>query len=959
MVAALLYHAGLYLGPRKELMPPGPDNEDGYWENMRFVELNEELFRAAGGGWDAPPAEFDLDRPEVLAVRVKAAALGREFDQRSPWGWKDPRNTVTLPFWLDLFPQLRIVACVRNPLEVALSLHRRNDFSYERGLALWLEYNRRLLDQAPRDQLVLTHYDAYFADPPSELRRVLDRCGVEATALQLEKACSAVRPRLHHNRLTAADLISANASRDVIELYDRLCEASEWPTNDGATLTVNGSTSHEQLPLNRGVLDAALSRQPVKRSDAGADVRVPAQGRLQGRIAHQRTSRTADATASEPAMGETRSDTETARALLEREGEVEHLSSALETAERALKESALQVSEQDRRIGAAERTVEQLRADVRELHQNVTDQRSAVKKGRAAATRNAETNKELRAKVARLESQASRRSSSIAPQEEGLAASAEAMRRLQGSIDEALFRMRRTLDRVEEMGSATPEVAAERTRYARSHGRLGTAVADAIPFGATVLIASKGDENLLALAGRRGWHFPRTADGSYPWYYPGDSGSAIAQLEALRSQGADYIVFPASSVWWLTHYSDFRRHLERCYRLVINDKETGIGFSLREKPTDQHGLRAVVEGVVAELQDRTSSPAILDWTRTQELASQLKGQTVFSPLINTPPLPYVDQSAELVVVRQPDRAMLREARRIASAAVITINGAGVSDVEWIDRPQAQSPSASIVLVHRHGMAATERCLSGLLETIEPSLDVKFVVVDDASTDETTSLLGRFSSRDTRLQIIRNSRPAGLVASRNRGAKKAKSDLLIFLDSDALPTNGWLRPLLQMFAPGSDAGVVGGKIVMADGRLRAAGGIVFSDGSTANFGEWEQRVDSPLFSHTRDVDYCPGALLVTPRTLFLSLGGFDARFAVAAQAEADYCFKVRSSAHRVVYLPDSLVVHSGSDDPPADVSATGRTIFGQTWDRVLRTRPRRPARLDRQSWQALGVREPWE
>jgi GT2 family glycosyltransferase len=958
MVAALLYHAGLYLGPRKELMPPGPDNEDGYWENMRFVALNEELFRAAGGGWDAPPAEFDLDKPEVLAVRVKAAALGREFDQRSPWGWKDPRNTVTLPFWLDLFPQLRIVACVRNPLEVALSLHRRNDFSYERGLALWLEYNRRLLDQAPRDQLVLTHYEAYFTDPASELRRVLDRCGVEATSLQLEKACSAVRPRLHHNQLTAADLMLANASRNVIELYARLCEASEWATNDRAALTANGSLSHEQRPLNRGVLDAALHHQPVKRPGAGEDVRVPAQGRLQGRIAHQRRDKAVDGEDRKP-MGELRSGQEATRGLPGR-GRVDELSSELTKAQSALEEARTRLSDQDRRVSLAERTIEQLRADVRELRQKLADRKSASEKARAAATRYVAANKELRAKVGRLESQISRRSTSLTAQEERIAASArDAIRQLQGSIDEALSRMRRTLDRVEGAPATTPEVASEKARYIKLHERFGTAVADAIPFGATVLIASKGDENLLALAGRRGWHFPRTADGSYAWYYPGDSGSAIAQLEALRSQGADYIVFPASSVWWLTHYSEFRRHLERCYRLVINEKETCIGFSLREKPTDQQGARVTVETVVAELQDRISSPSILDWTRTSDLASQLKGQSVFAPLHASPQLPYVNRSVDLVVVRQADRAMLKEARRIASSAVIKINGAGVSDVEWIDRPPSHAPSASIVIVHRNGIANTERCLDGLLETISPSPDVNVLLIDDSLIDESAPLSRRMRSRGDRLQIIRNPRPLGIVASRNRGARKAKSELIIFLDSDSLPTNGWLHPLLRMFAPHSDAGVVGGKLVSADGRLRAAGGIVFSDGSTANFGEWEQRVDAPLFNHTRDIDYCPSGLLVTPRKLFTSLGGFDARFENEALADADYCFKVWNSGHRVVYQPDSLVVHNGSDNPPTDVSATTRKLFGQTWESVLRTRPHRPARLDGPTWQALGVREPWE
>jgi len=41
MVGRLLYQGGLYLGPDSELMPPGPDNPDGYWENRRFLQIND------------------------------------------------------------------------------------------------------------------------------------------------------------------------------------------------------------------------------------------------------------------------------------------------------------------------------------------------------------------------------------------------------------------------------------------------------------------------------------------------------------------------------------------------------------------------------------------------------------------------------------------------------------------------------------------------------------------------------------------------------------------------------------------------------------------------------------------------------------------------------------------------------------------------------------------------------
>jgi tRNA (mo5U34)-methyltransferase len=98
--------------------------------------------------------------------------------------------------------------------------------------------------------------------------------------------------------------------------------------------------------------------------------------------------------------------------------------------------------------------------------------------------------------------------------------------------------------------------------------------------GATVLVASKGDDELLRLDGRVGWHFPRNEDGTYTGYYPADSIAAIAHLEDLRARGAHYLAFPEAAFWWLDHYNELADHLERHYPVVRQDEHCLI-FELR------------------------------------------------------------------------------------------------------------------------------------------------------------------------------------------------------------------------------------------------------------------------------------------------------------------------------------------------------------------------------------------
>jgi GT2 family glycosyltransferase len=101
--------------------------------------------------------------------------------------------------------------------------------------------------------------------------------------------------------------------------------------------------------------------------------------------------------------------------------------------------------------------------------------------------------------------------------------------------------------------------------YRRLLEAVREAVVREVPRGATVLVASRGDPALLELDGQRGWHFPRADDGGYAGHYPADGAAAIEHLEKLRSQGAEYLVLPATALWWLDHYREFDEHLESRY----------------------------------------------------------------------------------------------------------------------------------------------------------------------------------------------------------------------------------------------------------------------------------------------------------------------------------------------------------------------------------------------------------
>src|SRR5207302_9249377 len=52
----------------------------------------------------------------------------------SPWGWKDPRNTFTLPMWLHIYPDAKLISIERHGVDVAESL-RASEMSNLKGAA--------------------------------------------------------------------------------------------------------------------------------------------------------------------------------------------------------------------------------------------------------------------------------------------------------------------------------------------------------------------------------------------------------------------------------------------------------------------------------------------------------------------------------------------------------------------------------------------------------------------------------------------------------------------------------------------------------------------------------------------------------------------------------------------------------------------------------------------------------
>lgn len=207
-VTQLLSLAGAQLP--QNVMPGDEHNAQGYFEPWRIATFNDERLRAAGSAWDdafAYPCP-ELPPAESAAWRQRAIALfGEEFAGRRYPLMKDPRVTVLLPFWRDVFDALdlraRCVIPIRHPLAVAGSLARRDGFAPQKSVLLWSAY--MLAAEAYSRDLprAFVDYDSMLADWRGEVARIerahdaaLPKLG-KASALKIDAALTS---ELRHNR---------------------------------------------------------------------------------------------------------------------------------------------------------------------------------------------------------------------------------------------------------------------------------------------------------------------------------------------------------------------------------------------------------------------------------------------------------------------------------------------------------------------------------------------------------------------------------------------------------------------------------------------------------------------------------------------------------------------------------------------------------------------------------------
>ena len=99
-------------------------------------------------------------------------------------------------------------------------------------------------------------------------------------------------------------------------------------------------------------------------------------------------------------------------------------------------------------------------------------------------------------------------------------------------------------------------------------------------------------------------------------------------------------------------------------------------------------------------------------------------------------------------------------------------------------------------------------------------------------------------------------------------------------------------------------------------------------------------DAPEFNYAREVDYCSGASLLVRRDVFLSVDGFDEKYAPAYCEDSDLAFRLRRMGLKTWYQPRSEIVHFEGVSHGRDIRQRHQIVSGSQSGKVPRHLARR-------------------
>lgn len=262
---------------------------------------------------------------------------------------------------------------------------------------------------------------------------------------------------------------------------------------------------------------------------------------------------------------------------------------------------------------------------------------------------------------------------------------------------------------------------------------------------------------------------------------------------------------------------------------------------------------------------------------------------------------------------------------------------GAGDALVADGNRVTLRKTTLIVLAWNRWELTRRCLESLHATDLSGAEV--LVVDNGSSDETPEALKSFPW----LRVLRNATNLGFVRGNNVGIAAADpaSDIVLINNDVEFSQKDWLTRLRSCAHSTPDAGIVGCRLRLSDGRLLHAGTYILPDTM------WGQQIgslekDLGQFSGTREVEGIVFACAYIRREVLSTIGGLSEDFQSYFE-DTDYCLRAAQAGFKTLVCGAVTLVHdehgSTAGDPQGfqEIFQKSRSTFREKWTEPLESR----------------------
>lgn len=219
------------------------------------------------------------------------------------------------------------------------------------------------------------------------------------------------------------------------------------------------------------------------------------------------------------------------------------------------------------------------------------------------------------------------------------------------------------------------------------------------------------------------------------------------------------------------------------------------------------------------------------------------------------------------------------------------------------------PLVSILVLNWNGEKVIRRGLEAITKLTYPHTEV--IVIDNDSTDASLEIV---REEFPQFEVIRNSRNLGFAAGMNEGIKRAKGDLILLYNNDAVAHPASLSILVERLLSHSSIGLAGGLILYYEPN-----NVIWSKGCMFDLVTgtmWSEGLGETLPKNTADAraivdfDYLTGCVLLIKREVIERIGLLDEGYFVADE-DLDFCLRAQRAGYRCILDSSAMIWHIGS------------------------------------------------